>query len=331
MKIITKCSNYASDTCPCVLAEAGHCVVCSMCRGEDFCSCTDVVSYCVMQELINNGMKARDPHPSNTYEVAYERVYDDTIKLIRLKIPKERMPDFIDVGSFAFLRVKDSSFYDVPISVLFEDFENESIGFLIKLQGIKTEGFRDLKKGDRIFMRGPYLNGLQGRKAISRLQNTKALLICREIGLFPSLSVYDRLKKNNNEVECFLDSGSFNQSLIHAVRDLNEMDVKEISICDPDGDLSEEIRKVIDEALDHGVELIHLGLSDYLLKKVISYIEEREKAKGKKQISISCINNARMCCGEGICGSCTAITDQREIVHLCREQLDPREYVKFVR
>lgn len=331
MKIITKCSNYASATCPCVLAEAGHCIVCSMCRGEDYCTCTDTVSFCVMQELVNNGMKARDQHQSIAYEVANERVYDDTIKLIRLKIPKEKISDFIDAGSFAFLRLKEGPFYDVPISVLYEDFENESIGFLIKLQGIKTKGFRDIKKGDRVFMRGPFLNGLQGKKAINRLQNSKALLICREIGLFPSLSVYDRLKKNNNEVKCYLDSGSFNQSLIHVARDLNEMEAGEIPICDPDGSLSKEVRNLIDEALENGVELIHLGLSDYLLKKVIEYIEEKENEKKKKQISISCINNARMCCGEGICGSCTVVTDKREIVHLCKEQLDPREYAKLVR
>ena len=105
MKIYTKCSNYASDTCPCVLAESGHCIVCSMCRGEDFCDCSDAAGFCIMQELANNGGKARDQHHIMKCTVTYANIYDDTIKLIRLHIPDGNIGDFTQLGAFVFIRV----------------------------------------------------------------------------------------------------------------------------------------------------------------------------------------------------------------------------------
>lgn len=112
MNVFTGCSSYASDTCPCILAETGHCLVCSLCRGEDFCSCSDTVSYCVFQELNNNGGKAKDQHHIIRCEVIYEKLHDDMFKHLRLRVPEESLMEMGVDGSFVFVRVKENTYYD---------------------------------------------------------------------------------------------------------------------------------------------------------------------------------------------------------------------------
>lgn len=326
MRVYTKCSNYASDTCPCVLAESGHCIVCSMCRGEDFCDCSDATGFCIMQELVNNGGRAKDQHHIMKCTVTYENIYDDTIKLIRLRIPDGNIGDFAQLGAFVFIRVLENTFYDVPISVLYEETGDDTIELMIQLQGIKTKCFKDLKKGDTVFLRGPYLNGMQGLKALSSMRDGKALVICRGIGLFPSLYAIAQLKKNGNDIKIYLDQGSFSKTLLRVARDLYELDINEISIPEPNGDLSPRLCKVLDDAIDQNVGLIHFGASDFLMKKMIAYVKER----GDRKVAVSCINNSHMCCGEGICGACVRDTDAHKIVHLCKEQMDVYEYGKIL-
>ena len=55
-------------------------------------------------------------------------------------------------------------------------------------------------------------------------------------------------------------------------------------------------------------------------KKVLDYLDELER----KDIDLSCCNNMKMCCGEGICGSCTARFSGHRVKRLCKVQTDPR-------
>lgn len=57
--------------------------------------------------------------------------------------------------------------------------------------------------------------------------------------------------------------------------------------------------------------------ADYLIKNFAEFIENSEHMP-----AVSFINNAQMCCGEGICGACTRNLDAGRTVHLCKEQLD---------
>ena len=326
MKIYTKCMDYAGEACPCVLAESGHCIVCSMCAGKNFCECSDTVSFCVLQELKNNGGQAKPPRPVLRSEVVYEKTIDGSIKLLRLKIQDREAGDFRKNGSFVFVRVKDNPFYDVPISVMYEEINHDSIQLLIEIRGVKTKCFKDLRKGDTVYLRGPYFNGIQGAHALSTTQDSEALVICRGIGLFPSLHAIAELRSNNNRVTVCLDSGTFNQTLLKIMRDLYEFSVVELSVYDEKGNISKEVYKVIDEALKRRVGIIHLGLSDYVMKRMIGYVAD----KGNGDTRLSAINNARMCCGEGICGACTVSSDSREIIHLCKTQMDVADYGKLL-
>ena len=325
MDVYTKCSNYATDTCPCVLAENGKCIECSMCRGEDFCTCSDTVSFCIQQELINNGGKAKQQHRSMRCKVGYVKEYDDTVRFIRVDVPNAE--DFNKLGAYVFARVDENPLFDVPISVLYEDYNIGTIGLIIQMVGIKTESFRSVRKGDYIYVRGPYYNGIQGRNAVAHLRDGKAAVICRGIGFIPSMHVIGALWQKNNTVDVYLDWGRFSKQVLEFYKNLQEIHVKEVRICDQNGQLTQDFTSIVEKAVDDGVGLIHLGLSDYLLKRAIGAIEQNDP---HHKTAISCINNSHICCGEGICGACTKDADADRTVRLCKEQLDLREYKKLL-
>ena len=325
MDVYTKCSNYATDTCPCVLAENGKCIECSMCRGEDYCTCSDTVSFCVQQELINNGGRARQQHHSMRCEVRYVKEYDDVFRFIRIAVPD--VDDYKKLGAYVFVRVNENPFFDVPISVLYEECSNGTIGLIMHMVGVKTESFRSLKKGDCIYVRGPYYNGIQGRSEVAHLRGRRAAMICRGIGFIPSLHVIEELWQNHNTVDVYLDWGRPGKQVLGFFKNQQEIHVNEVRISDQNGDLTEDIKRIIAKAIDDGIELFHLGLSDYLLKRAIDAIEQNDP---HHRTAISCINNSHICCGEGICGACTKDIGADQTVHLCKEQLNLYEYKRLL-
>ena len=110
LKVYTKCSNYASETCPCILAEAGHCIVCSMCRGEDYCDCSDTLTYCIYQELKNNGGKSKDQHNIIRCEIVHEKMINEIYKHLRLKVPRHVVDLLKMPGSFVFIRKNENAY-----------------------------------------------------------------------------------------------------------------------------------------------------------------------------------------------------------------------------
>ena len=325
MDVYTRCSNYATETCPCILAEKGKCIECSMCRGEDYCTCTDTVSFCIQQELINHGNRAKRQHGSMRCEVRSVKEYGDVFRFVRIAVPDAG--DFKRMGAYVFARVNENPFFDVPISVLYEEDNSGTIGLIIQMVGLKTESFQSVKKGDYIYLRGPYHNGVQGRSAVAHLHDGRAVVICRGIGFIPSLHVIEALWHNGNAVDVYLDWGRLDKQVLEYFKDRQQIHVNEVRICEEDGELTEDFNKIVSKAVDEGAGLIHLGLSDYLLKKAIHRIERKDPHHGT---SISCINNAHICCGEGICGACSKDVGKDQTVHLCKEQMNLYEYKKLL-
>ncbi len=141
MVLSSKCSNYASPTCPCVLAESGHCLVCSLCRGDQFCDCSDVTGFCILQELQHNGGHAKEPNFPERFAVAEAISFGDSWRFIRIEMPDEKVRDFGVPGSYVFLRVRDNAFFDVPICAMDADAETQTLGLLIESRGVKTQDY----------------------------------------------------------------------------------------------------------------------------------------------------------------------------------------------
>ena len=73
--------------------------------------------------------------------------------------------------------------------------------------------------------------------------------------------------------------------------------------------------------LIYNINLIHIAGADILTFKVIDYLDELER----KDIDLSCCNNFKMCCGEGVCGSCTTRFSGHRVKRFCKVQANPRD------
>lgn len=84
------------------------------------------------------------------------------------------------------------------------------------------------------------------------------------------------------------------------------------------GEISNEAKEVIK---NRQWDLIHCAGADILTYKLIEYLNDLKDEATK----VSCCNNAKMCCGEGVCGSCTARFAGHKVKRLCKVQSDPRK------
>lgn len=317
MRIITKCIDAGTKYCPCKLAEIGQCIVCSQCGGKTLCSCSDWNGSCVYQAFHDNGMKAKPMRETHRCRVS-KAVPFDNVMFIRVEVPNDLEQELVSPGSFIFARTNENPFFDTPISVLFAEVSTGTIGLAVIAKGIKTIPFMSLKSGDFIYLRGPYFNGILGRRKLRRQVNGNALVLVRGIGFLPSLSVIAALQKQRNQTRIILDCSNFNVKLTAFFQNFFELNMESCILLDSSG-IPVEAKTKIRNTLNENVDFIHIGGSDFMICQVVNFLKEHRYTN----ISLSCCNNAKMSCGEGICGACAHNDSARVVRRLCKEQIDP--------
>ena len=311
------CADYGSRFCPCILAVTGGCTVCSQVNGKAFCDCKASGGICIKQELLRNGGKANPGRLTYECEVISVIHYDGLV-FLRVKVPISLEREVKRPGGFVFVRRKDAaSWYDVPISVQFEEMMVGSIGMTLLFRGVKTAQFKDLAEGDTLLIRGPFNNGLLGLQHLEAQQSSRCLILTKGIGLLPSVSAVRYLQSRHNETELYVDEGNFSPSILKFQLDLFELPFRPLTLLDDDGELSTPAKHVIRRFVTDGGSLIHVGASEYAIHQVAAYLHYI----GSSHVKLSACNNAKMCCGEGVCGACTEITADRRVIHHCKEQV----------
>jgi len=315
------CVDYGSRFCPCILAVTGGCVVCSQVNGKAFCDCKASGGICIKQELLRNGGKAKPGRL--TYECEVTRViHHDGMVFFRVDVPLSLEREVKRPGGFVFVRRKDAaSWYDVPISVQYEEMIVGSIGMTVLIRGVKTLQFKDLAEGDTLLIRGPYTSGLLGLQHLEMQQSGRCLVLTKGIGLLPSVSAVMYLQSRHNETDLYVDEGDFSPSILKLNLDLFELPYKHITLLDADGDLTTDVKHLIRRFVADGGSLIHVGASEYVIRQVAAYLEYI----GEYHVKLSACNNAKMCCGEGVCGACTETTADRRVIHHCKEQINAKK------
>ena len=314
------CIDCGTEFCPCKLAEAGECLLCSQLHGECFCDCLNWKGVCIYQELYNNGGKAKEGRKTYSLRVLDKREVEKGVLIIKFSSPHKLALDLVKPGSYVFIRTDDNNFFDIPISIMESDIENDEISIAVEIRGIKSKKLLDIKEGEDIVIRAPYWNGVFGQDNIKNTKNSAALILARGIGMAPMMPVIRRLKQNDNNVLVYIDKAPFNTNFaIDKLSDYNIED-REISLLEK-GELTCECKRAIKEAIENNnVTLIHLAGADILTYKVIDYLDELKR----DDILLSCCNNFKMCCGEGICGACTARFAGHKVKRFCKLQCDPR-------
>lgn len=317
---IIDCIDSGTEFCPCKLAEANECILCSQMCGKKFCDCMNWKGTCIYQEFYNNGNKAKEGR--KTFDCSIKEVtklQEDLIK-IRFSVSHKLALDLTPPGSYVFLRTDDNVYFDVPISIAYSDTDADEITVLIEIRGIKTKKLTELKVGDILGVRGPYWNGVFGLKNIQNAKNGNCVVIARGIGMAPMLPVIKRLINNGNSLRLIIDKSPYEEIYVKEYLDEYNLTYEEIPVLNNKGELSEEIKAVIKEEYDgKEISLIHCAGADILTYRMIEFTNSLDT-----NLKISCCNNAKMCCGEGICGSCTARFKGRKVKRLCKVQTDPR-------
>lgn len=314
---IRDCIDAGTEYCPCHLAETGDCILCSQLSGKKFCDCLSWKGVCIYQEYIWNQGKAKPGRKIYSCKIDKKEAVEKNVVVFKIAIPHDLVKNLIHPGSYVFLRSpKTSQFYDAPISVMDASTDDNIITVAIELKGIKTKSLNMLNEGDPIYVRGPYWNGDLGLRNIYMSREGVSIIITRGIGMAPMIPVLKKLYSNGNKIIVILDKGSYKNVFI---KEYLEMCNCEIISCNTlqNGDISEELKKVIDSLLENEkVNLIHSSGPDILNFKILEYIGGKVK--------FSCCNNAKMCCGEGICGACSTRYKGHKMKKLCKVQIEPK-------
>lgn len=314
------CIDAGTEFCPCHLAEKGECILCSQLQGSHFCDCLNWKGVCIYQELHDNGNKAKEQRKTYTCKVYEKILYPDDVLLIKFEAPHKLAIDLARPGSFIFIRSEENVYFDVPISILESDIETNIISIMIEIRGIKTKQLLNIESGGNITIRGPYWNGVFGLKNIRKQKNNEALVIARGIGMAPMMPVINRLVENGNTVTLLLDKQPFKEIYVSEWLDKLNIVPQEMNLIEK-GELSPEGKVAIKSIVKYNnISLIHIAGADILTYSVIDFLDSLDR----KDIDLSCCNNFKMCCGEGICGSCTARFSGHRVKRFCKVQASPR-------
>lgn len=314
------CIDAGSEFCPCHLAESGECILCSQLQGNHFCDCLNWKGVCIYQEFYDNGNKAKEQRKTYTCKVSEKILYPDDILLIKFEAPHKLVIDLARPGSFIFVRSEENVYFDVPISILESDIETNIISIMIEVRGIKTKQLLNIKAGGNITIRGPYWNGVFGLKNIGKQKNNETLVIARGIGMAPMMPVIEKLIENGNSVTLLLDKQPFKDIYVSEWLDKLNIVPQEMNLIEK-GQLSPEGKVAIKSIVKYNnISLIHIAGADILTYSIIDFLDSLER----QDIDLSCCNNFKMCCGEGVCGSCTARFSGHRVKRFCKVQASPR-------
>jgi len=86
------------------------------------------------------------------------------------------------------------------------------------------------------------------------------------------------------------------------------------------GRITDEFNNILNDLISNNdISLVHCDATDILNYELMKVVEDIDK-----NIKYSCCNNAKMCCGEGICGCCTRKNNDRKLRRLCKMQTEPK-------
>lgn len=305
------CVDAKTPYCPCYLAETESCSVCSILQGKDYCDC-HWQGVCIYQEYLWKNKKSKK-RKSFVFDIVNKKYIEDNLITIELKVDN---PDILSLcnrpGSYAFLKNFNlPDFYNIPLSIMDIDEKRNTILFGVGIIGPKTKALATAKT---LTFKGPYFNGLFGLKYINSSVKKRWLIIGKGIGQIPLILLIKKLNKNKNRLNIFLDPGLLEVNIVQ--EKLSNMGVSTQNINLENTYDEKKIEFFIKNDL---VDYICSTGSDSQHKKIQGLID-----KSTKNIPLIMSNNQKLCCGEGICGSCKVI-HQGKAISMCKIQFDSKK------
>lgn len=312
--------------CPCHLAETSECILCNNLNKRcNECHCPNWCGVCISQEFEWNGFKAKEGRKYFKCTISKKEIPNEDLFIFHIKINDYLLRSLTEIGSFVFLRREDDQpFFDTPISIMDVNKDSNEIIVAIEKKGVKTDNLNKLNENDSILVKGPFWNGVLGRRHVKNLKDKKAILICRGVGEAPLIPVLKNLKLQGNSVTVIVDNGNYPSCFIKEY--LNEFanSVHFMNTFEK-GNLTTEFKEYFENLLlEEKPSLVHCSGADILNYEIMKVVENANTKKLFDEINYTCCNNAKMCCGEGICGGCTRKNNDHKLRRLCKMQTDPK-------
>lgn len=303
-----KCIDGGSKYCPCHLADNDSCISCSILRGEKFCDC-NWNGVCIFYEYRMNNYKSKEQRKIFEGYVEKKMNLSERVILLKIKVEKELIDQLNRFGSYVFIKGNsDIHYFEAPMSIF--DLDENHIYIVYQEIGVKTKKLNEKLNLD---IRGPYWNGIIGINNIDSLANSNCAIITRGIGQSSIGIPLKKLAEKNNEIVIFLDKGKINLNYIDLITDVSNLKIIELDV------LSEEGQKQIEDYLiNNQVNLVFSAGADVLHRKISNIIKNINK-----EIKFAATNNNLICCGEGICGSCTRKMKNGKRIKSCKAIINP--------
>jgi len=315
------CIDCGSEYCPCHLAESGNCILCSHLDGKDFCDCVNWNGVCIYQEFMQNNFKAKEGRKHQRFQIIDKELINEKLMILKIKVTQKLASELVGPGSFVFIRKENcEQAFDTPICVMDSDTGNDVITLAIELKGLKTKILKDVNINEYVLIKGPFWNGILGLNSVNTIKRNHCVLVCRGIGQAPMVPVMEKLYNNENTITVILDEGTLDIIFIEKELKKYATEIIKTNTLLMGGILDCKCRKILEGILTKGnVALVHCDSADVLSHQIMKIVEAYDK-----NIEFSCSNNAKMCCGEGVCGCCTIMNDDEKLRRLCKMQTSPK-------
>lgn len=319
-KLASRCVDINSAFCPCFLSDINHCVFCSHLKGELVCDC-NWTGTCILYEKQWQSKK----HESNTKPVRTELECQLDVKkevgihtyYLEFSVTSELAASLDKAGSFIFMRrPEDPDYFHFPVGVM--GVNRNVIQVIIEAVGPKSVRLLD-GDNNKVLVKGPYFNGIFGQPWIDNTRDAKVILVAGGMGQPPALPAAKRLMANGNKVTAIVAPGKVGRIMIepnlvemgitvHTVPSLRQVGMPMLK------QLLANPNACPDLVVSAGSDDQHYG--------VIAAMQAVDV-----NIPMAATNNTTMCCGEGICGSCTKTTKDNKLVKTCKVQTNFTEFV----
>ncbi|WP_432664837.1 sulfide/dihydroorotate dehydrogenase-like FAD/NAD-binding protein [Wukongibacter baidiensis] len=308
-RIIYECIDAGSDYCPCYLAETNDCITCSHLQGKEFCDC-NWRGVCIFQEYVWNGKKAKTSRKNFKAKIVEKKLVGENLIIFKIAVTKTFARDLLQPGSFVFIRdISKPEYFDIPMSIMHSDDSKGEIHVAVQIIGTKTKTL--LTIGDEIMIRGPYWNGILGLKDLKTLKDSNVLIVARGVALAPAVHILKYLIRNNNRITMIMDRGKIHEIFINDYIDESRIINIETDI------ISEKGKLIIQELIrNNHYDLCFSGGSDRQHDEIQELLKE-----SSPDTKFVITNNKEICCGEGICGSCTIKVGDK-IIKACKSQIN---------
>jgi len=317
----TRCIDINSAYCPCLLAETNHCVFCSHLSGGTVCDC-NWSGICILYEKHWKDKKDNWKNKGETpirieFETNFtikEQISDNTYWL-EFNVSDELAQQLKRTGSFVFLRRSvDPHFYHFPVGVMKVD--GNIIHVVIETVGPKSARLIE-GNNHQMLVRGPYYNGVLGQPWIDNITEGRILLVAGGIGQAPALPLVEKLVQTKNEVIALLAPGHVRRIFISD--QLSDWGVQVHSVAS----MRQVGMPLLKELFKLKPDLVVSAGPDDQHYAIISAMHE-----AGVNIPMAATNNATMCCGEGICGSCHKETRGNKVARMCKVQTNFAELLQ---